>query len=123
MLAKVLATCALAVCSIDVAAVEPQYGAANAGATTACLDFIDMDTAQQTELVKQLAGSSDAGVSNTDKDSSDGADAVPAGGDYSLNSVVAACRNQPDLTVGEAIAKGSGGTSQGSSGTSGKSQQ
>jgi hypothetical protein len=128
MFLKVLAACAFAAGAANVAPAAAQDNPANSpagsGAETSCRDFIIMDSAAQTNVVKQLAGANDADVSNTDKDAGDDGNAAkPTSGDYSLNSVVAACRNAPSYTVGDAIAKGSGGTSQGSTGTSGKSEQ
>jgi hypothetical protein len=127
MFLKMVSICAFAAAvSVVPAAAQdnPANSPAGSGVETSCRDFIIMDVTAQTNVVKQLAGPNDADVSNTDKDAADDNGAAkPAEGDYSLNSVVAACRNAPSYTVGEAIAKGSGGTSKGSTGTSGKSAQ
>lgn len=131
MRVKLMIASVLAVSMVGVPAVYAQ-GAANAGADTTCTDFVAMDATAQADLLAQL-GTSGGMSSSMSTDSSSGSGsasgsgsttAAPdsgseagslgsgeaaAGGSMDAAAVLAACQNDPSLTVGKALSAGTGG--------------
>jgi hypothetical protein len=126
MRVKLIMASVLAVSMVGVPAAYAQ-GAANADADTTCSEFVSMDAAAQADLVAKLGtstgGSSSsmsagAGANSSSDSSASANNAAPdsgseagslgssEGGSMDAAAVLAACQNDPNLTVGEAMSSG-----------------
>lgn len=132
MRVKLIMASVLAVSMVGVPAAYAQ-GAANADADTTCSEFVSMDAAAQADLVAKLgtstggssssmsagAGANSSSGAGSSSDSSASANnAAPdsgseagslgssEGGSMDAAAVLAACQNDPNLTVGEAMSSG-----------------
>jgi hypothetical protein len=125
MRVKLMIASALAVSMVGVPAVFAQ-GATNAGADTTCTDFVAMDATAQADLLAQLgtsggmsssmstgtssgSGSTTAAPDSGSEAGSLGSGEAAAGGSMVAAAVLAACQNDPSLTVGKALSAGTGG--------------